>query len=90
MTELLKQDQYSPMSMEEQVLVIYAGINNFLDDYPVSVIKRYESELLEFMHSRKQSVLDQIKTSGKLDDDTVKQLRNALTEFAKTFSVDDS
>jgi F-type H+-transporting ATPase subunit alpha len=88
MTELLKQDQYSPMSMQEQVLVIFAGINNFLDDYPVSVIKRYEKELLEFMHSRKQSVLDQIETQGKLDDDITKQLRAALTEFAKTFSVD--
>jgi F-type H+-transporting ATPase subunit alpha len=88
MTELLKQAQYSPMSMEEQVVVIYAGTNGFIDDYPVSVIERYEAELMSFMKSRKQTLIDEIKSTGALGADTEKQLRDALTEFAKQFSTD--
>jgi len=89
MTELLKQAQYSPMSMEEQVVVIYAGTNGFVDDYPVSVLGRYEQELLAFIRSRKKELLDAVRTSGKLDDTNEKLLREALTEFAKQFSVDE-
>src|SRR5690606_21886300 len=50
MTEMLKQAQYSPLSMEEQVVVLFAGINGFIDDYPVDALGRYEKELLSFMH----------------------------------------
>src|SRR5499427_9225387 len=63
MVELLKQGQFQPMSMEEQVVVIYAGTNGFVDDYPVAVLQRYERELLSFLKSRKQDVLDEIKAS---------------------------
>jgi F-type H+-transporting ATPase subunit alpha len=87
MTELLKQAQYSPMSMEEQVVVIYAGTNGFIDEYPISALSRYEKELLAFVRGRKKELLDTMRTTGKLDDDVEKQLRDALTEFAKTFSV---
>jgi F-type H+-transporting ATPase subunit alpha len=90
MTELLKQAQYSPLSMEEQVLVIYAGTNGFIDDYPVAALGRYESELLAFLRSRKKDLLDEVRTSGKLEGDSEKRLRDALTEFAKQFSVDKS
>ena len=89
MTELLKQGQYSPLSMEQQVLVIYAGTNGFVDDYPVAVLGRYERELLAFFTSRKNDILETIRTTGKLEGDTEKQLREALTEFAKQFSVDE-
>ncbi|MBE7453417.1 MAG: F0F1 ATP synthase subunit alpha [Kofleriaceae bacterium] len=89
MTELLKQAQYSPMSMEEQVLVIFAGTNGFVDDYPVSVLGRYEAEMMSFIKSRKKEILDAVRTTGKLDGDVEKQLRDALTEFAKQFSVDE-
>ncbi len=89
MVELLKQAQYSPMSMEEQVIVIYAGGNGFIDDYPVSVIGRYEQELMSFMKSRKESLIAEIKSTGALGTDTEKQLRDALTEFAKQFSTDE-
>jgi F-type H+-transporting ATPase subunit alpha len=88
MTEMLKQDQYSPLEMEEQVVIIYAGTNGFVDDYATDQLRRYEGELIEFMHSRKQSVLDAIKASGTLDDSNEKAIRDALTEFAKTFSVE--
>ena len=57
MVELLKQGQFAPMAMEEQVVVIYAGTNGFVDDYPVSVLGRYEQELLSFMKARKTDVL---------------------------------
>jgi len=89
MTELLKQAQYSPASMEEQVVVIYAGTNGFVDDYPISVLGRYEKELMTFIAARKKDVLEEIRTSGKLEGDTEKRLRDALTEFAKQFSVEE-
>ena len=96
MTELLKQAQYSPMSMEEQVVVLFAGTNGFIDDYPVEVLGRYEKELLVFLRTRKSELLDSIRSTGKLDDETLEGIKEnkakgpiaaALTEFAKTFSV---
>src|SRR5215468_2676133 len=100
MVELLKQGQFQPMPMEEQVVVIYAGTNGFVDDYPVSVLQRYEREVLSFLKSRKQDVLDELRATGKLEDvkdatgkkgpgDLEKRLRDALTEFAKQFSVEE-
>jgi F-type H+-transporting ATPase subunit alpha len=89
MVELLKQGQFVPMPMEQQVVVIYAGTNGFVDDYPVSVLARYEQELLSFMKARKQDVLDELKSAGKLEGDIEKRLRDALTEFAKQFSVEE-
>jgi F-type H+-transporting ATPase subunit alpha len=100
MVELLKQGQFAPMSMEEQVVVIYAGTNGFVDDYPVSVLHRYEKELLSFLKSRKNDILEELKSTGELKDvkdaagkkgpgDLEKRLRDALTEFAKQFSVEE-
>jgi F-type H+-transporting ATPase subunit alpha len=89
MVELLKQGQFQPMPIEEQVVVIYAGTNGFVDSYPVAVLNRYERELMSFMKSRKQSLLDELRASGKMEGDGEKQLRDALTEFAKQFSVEE-
>ena len=89
MVELLKQGQFMPMPMEQQVIVIYAGTNGFVDDYPVAVLGRYEKELLSFMKSRKADVLTELASNGKLEGDIEKRLRDALTEFAKQFSVED-
>src|SRR6188472_2210754 len=86
MVELLKQGQYSPLAMEEQVVVLYAGTNGFIDDYPVSAIGRYERELLQFLRTRKKDMLDTLKATGTLDDVMEKQIRDGLTEFAKTFA----
>ena len=85
MTELLKQAQYSPLSMEEQVLVIYAGTNGFVDELPMGALARYETELLSFIKSRKAELIESISTTGKLDTDAAKA---ALTEFGKQFSVE--
>ena len=101
MVELLKQGQFQPMPMEEQVVVIYAGTNGFVDDYPVAVLGRYEKELVSFLKSRKKDILDELRATGKLEDvkdpatgkkgpgDLEKRLRDALTEFAKQFSVEE-
>ena len=89
MVELLKQGQFAPMSMDEQVVIIYAGTNGFVDEYPVAVLGRYETELLSFMKSRKAELVTELKTNGKLEGDLEKNLRDALTEFAKQFSVED-
>src|SRR5690606_34355871 len=89
MTELLKQAQYSPLSMEEQVVIIFAGTNGYIDDYELEVLGRYEKDLLAFMHSRKSDILDAIRSTGNLDGSVEKSLREALAEFAKTFSTDD-
>jgi F-type H+-transporting ATPase subunit alpha len=75
--------------MEDQVVVIYAGTNGFVDDYPVNVLGRYEQELLSFMKARKSDVLTELKSNGKLEGDLEKRLRDALTEFAKQFSVEE-
>ncbi|MEZ4401287.1 MAG: hypothetical protein R3B06_14770 [Kofleriaceae bacterium] len=85
MTELLKQAQYSPLSMEEQVLVIYAGTNGFVDELPLAALGRYETELLSFIKARKAELIEGIRTSGKLDTDAAKA---ALTEFGKQFSAE--
>jgi F-type H+-transporting ATPase subunit alpha len=69
--------------------VIYAGTNGFVDDYPVAVLQRYETELMSFIKSRKADILATLKSTGKLEGDSEKQLRDALTEFAKQFSVED-
>jgi F-type H+/Na+-transporting ATPase subunit alpha len=87
MVELLKQGQFQPMPMEEQVLVIFAGMSGAIDEYPVAVLGRYERELLSFIKSRKQDLLDELRTTGKLDGELEKRVREALAEFAKQFSV---
>jgi F-type H+-transporting ATPase subunit alpha len=89
MTELLKQSQYAPLAMEEQVVVLYAGTNGFIDDYPVAAIGRYERELMGYLRGRKKDLLDALRASGNLDESMEKQIREALTEFAKSFSVEE-
>ncbi len=87
MVELLKQGQYAPFAMEEQVVSIYAGLNGYIDDLPVSVVGRYQAELLEYFQGPKKAILDAIRTSGKLEDED--GLNAALEEFGKSFSVED-
>ncbi len=88
MVELLKQPQYSPLAMEEQVVALFAAINGYIDEYPIDALLRYEKELLAFMHASHQDLFDTIASTGKLDDSVNKSLNDALKEFAKTFSVE--
>ena len=68
LTELLKQSQNAPMPVEEQVVVIYAGSNGWVDDVAVSEVRRFEAELLEFMRASHPEMLDHLRTTGALPE----------------------
>jgi F-type H+-transporting ATPase subunit alpha len=86
LTELLKQPQFSPLKMEEQVVVIYAGVNGYLDPIPVDRVRAFEEGLLGTLRGRHPEVLESIRTSRDLSDDTGAQLKSAVESFAKSFS----
>ncbi|MBV7257703.1 F0F1 ATP synthase subunit alpha [Pacificimonas sp. WHA3] len=86
LTELLKQAQYSPMPMEEQVVSIFAGVNGYLDGIPASDVTRFESALLTDVRANHAGVLTTIRDTGKLEDDTTKKLHDLCKEFARTFA----
>ncbi|UDF27900.1 UNVERIFIED_ORG: F0F1 ATP synthase subunit alpha [Roseateles sp. XES5] len=84
-TELLKQAQYSPLKTEEQVVVIFAGVNGYLDKLPVAQVGKFEQGLLGYMRSEGKDILDKIRTDKAISDDTKGKLKAALDAFAKTF-----
>jgi F-type H+-transporting ATPase subunit alpha len=86
LTELLKQPQYSPMKVEEQVVVIYAGVNGYLDGIEIDAVGRFEAGLLEHMRSASLSVLNTIRDEEKLSDKTEADLKSAIEAFAKSFA----
>jgi F-type H+-transporting ATPase subunit alpha len=85
LTELLKQPQYAPMPVEEQVASIYAGTQGFLDQVETKDVVRYEAAMLSYLRSDKPKILATIRDTKALDDDTAKALKDALTEFGKQF-----
>jgi F-type H+-transporting ATPase subunit alpha len=86
LTELLKQPQFNPMPVEEQVASIYAGTNGFIDSVPTADVTRYEAAMLSYLRSEHGDVLKSIRDTKQLDDDTAGKLKAALTEFGKTFA----
>ncbi|WP_394762906.1 F0F1 ATP synthase subunit alpha [Phenylobacterium sp.] len=85
LTELLKQPQYSPLSVEEQVAVIYAGTRGYLDGIPTNQVRRFETELLAHLHAKHQAMLDKIrieKDIKNIEDD----LKSVLAAFASSFA----
>ncbi|QQQ17274.1 F0F1 ATP synthase subunit alpha [Brevundimonas vitis] len=86
LTELLKQPQYSPLTVEEQVVSIYAGTRGYLDAIAVSDIGRFESELLARMHSNHAGILEGIRTQKALSKELEAELKAAIEAFAKTFA----
>jgi F-type H+-transporting ATPase subunit alpha len=84
--EILKQKQYSPFSMEDQVVIIWAVTNGYLDDIDVDRCQEFERELLEHVHSRHSGVTDTIRDTGKLEDDTLEALKKAVGEFKDSFA----
>jgi F-type H+-transporting ATPase subunit alpha len=86
LTELLKQPQFNPMPVEEQVASIFAGTQGFLDQVDVKDIVRYEAALLSFLRSDKPEILKSIRDTKQLDDDTAAALKDALNEFGKQFA----
>ncbi len=87
MVELLKQDQYKPLPVEQQILVIFAGTNGYLDDVVVNAAKKFEAELLRFVVSKHQALLGDIKSKKQLDDDLKTRLKAAIEEFKKSFTA---
>ncbi len=85
LTESLKQGQYEPLATEEQVVMLYAGVNGYLDDIAVERISEFEKSFLGYLNASKKEMLDTIKNSGDLSDDTIEQLKSAIIEFKSTF-----
>jgi F-type H+-transporting ATPase subunit alpha len=87
LTELLKQNLNSPMPVEEQVVVIYAGTNGYLDDVPIKDVKRFESELLDFVRARHDDLLEEIRSTKKLPDAVEGIVKTFKSEFNPSSSV---
>ena len=81
MVELLKQGQYRPMPVENQVISIFAGTNGYLDDVPVNRVRQFEEELLDYVTREHPKIQRDIVAKGKLDDELTTDLRNMLTKF---------
>ena len=86
LTELLKQDQYSPLKVEEQVVVIFSGVRGFLDDVELNQIKSFEKKLLSKIKSEAPDILDSIKSSGKIDEANEEKLKQFITDFKRGFN----
>jgi F-type H+-transporting ATPase subunit alpha len=87
LTELLKQAQFAPLQMEEQVVAIYAGTKGYLDPLPVGAIQRFEKEFLAFLHDSHKSLLDGIRTQKALTPELENELKGALEKFSKMFAA---
>ena len=85
LVELLKQGQYIPVTVERQVVSIFMGTNGYLDDIPVSEIKRFEKEVLEYIEVKYNHILEAIKKEKQLSDSTVENLKKAAEEFKALF-----
>jgi F-type H+/Na+-transporting ATPase subunit alpha len=87
LVELLKQPQYTPFSVAHAALSIWTGTSGQLDDVPVEDIRRFESELLDYMHREHKGLVDTLAETKDLTDDTVSSLTDALNDFKKQFET---
>ncbi len=87
LTEILKQGQYSPVPVERQIVVIFAGTNGYLDKYPLNKLGAYEEQLLAFLEKKHPDLMKEISSSGKIDDSLKAKLTQALKEFDSIFVV---
>ena len=85
LVELLKQPQYSPLPMEEQVISIYAGVNGYLDKVSIENISKFETDLMNLIKSSHKDILKSIRDEKALTDSTEEKLKKAIEEFLKTF-----
>ena len=84
MVELLKQEQYKPMPVADQVLSIFAGVNGFVDDVPVNKVREFEEGLLTFIKERHPQLRESVVTKKKIDDELGGQLKQAIAEYKQT------
>ena len=83
LTELLKQDQYSPMTVAEQVISVFTGVKGFLDDVDLNKIKKFESDIISKIKSETPEILEAVQSSGKLEEETEKSLIQIIEEYKK-------
>lgn len=86
LTELLKQKQYSPMSVSEMVPLIFAGVNGHLDNIPVAKIQKWEEDFIAYLKSSQAEVLQTIDKEGQLSKDLEAKIKDIIVEFNKSFS----
>jgi F-type H+/Na+-transporting ATPase subunit alpha len=84
LTELLKQPQFSPLKMEEQVAVIYAGVNGYLDKLPLAKVRPFEDQLLSTLRAKHQDLLGAIRDSKDLSDENAGKLKSVVESVAKS------
>ena len=87
LVELLKQPQYDPFPVEEEVCTIWAGTTGQLDDVPVEDVHRFETEFLEYLHRNNEGLLTSIRETKDLPDDSIATLKDAMDRFRRTFEV---
>ncbi|MBO8142833.1 MAG: F0F1 ATP synthase subunit alpha [Firmicutes bacterium] len=84
--EILKQGQYQPMPVEEQVAVIYAATNGYLDSLPVEAVRKFEAGFLQFLRNERTEILTAIRETGQLDAELEEKLKSAIQEFKNRFT----
>jgi F-type H+-transporting ATPase subunit alpha len=89
LVELLKQPQYDPFPVENEVVSIWAGTNGHLDDVPIEDVSRFESEFLDSLKRNNAGILDSIRETSDLSDDTASSLKDAVNQFRGTFEKSD-
>jgi F-type H+-transporting ATPase subunit alpha len=87
LVELLKQDQYQPLTVEKQILIIYAGTNGFVDDLPINALKKYEQELYSFIEAKYPELFGDILKKRELDGELRAKMNKALEEFKSIFKA---
>ncbi|AJB46053.1 F0F1 ATP synthase subunit alpha [Campylobacter fetus] len=88
MVEVLKQPPYSPLPVENQVIIIYAGSQGYLDDIPVAAVTKFEAELYPYIEAKYPEIFEQIRNKKALDKDIEESLSKALNDFKATFSAE--
>ncbi len=83
--EILKQDQYEPMDVEKQIVILYAGVNNFLMDIPVNKIKSFGKSFSEYIDTHHRDIIKMINERKALDDEIEQKLNDVIDEFKKIF-----
>jgi F-type H+-transporting ATPase subunit alpha len=90
LVELLKQPQYSPYSVSDETVVIWAGTTGQLDDIPVGDVRRFEAEMLEWLKRHRGDLMTGIESTGQLTDDNIETLEAAVKEFKELFKQGDT
>ena len=85
LTELLKQSQYQPLPVEKQIILLYSGTSGWVDEYPVSCLRRFEQEFFAFLDTKYGDLQEEVKAKKVLSDEARKKLDSALEEFKQTF-----